>query len=201
MRQGVHPVVWGFILLLFLVEITLRLGETGFVPDLRHASLLLAVGSIPPSVAVQSMPALFWFLAGLFGYSLLHGSWMHLILNAVGILCLGHVVQVQAGTKAFILAAFLTALGGAVAFLLIAGNAIMIGASGIVFGLLGIVLRWRARRLALWRVLVVLALISLPAGLIFEAEIAWQAHLGGFLTGWLLAPYLPIRRRMIHPLM
>lgn len=201
MRQTVHPVVWGFVLLLFLVEITLRLGDNGWIPDLRYASLLLAVGAISPETALSNPSALFWFLAGLFGYSLLHGSWLHLILNAVGILCLGHVVQRQAGTLAFILVSLLTALGGAVAFLLLTDNAIMIGASGIVFGLLGVVLRWRARRLALWRVLVVLALISLPAGLIFDAAVAWQAHLGGFLTGWVLTPFIPIRRRMVHPLM
>jgi len=201
MRQSVHPVVWGFVLLLFLVEITLRLGDSGWALDLRHASLLLSVGAISPETALQSPVALGWFVAGLFGYSLLHGSWVHLILNAVGILCLGHVVQVQAGTRAFILISLATALGGAIAFLLLANNAIMIGASGIVFGLLGVVLRWRARKLALWRVLVVLALISLPAGLIFDAAVAWQAHLGGFLTGWMLAPFMPLRRRMVHPLM
>lgn len=201
MRQSVHPIVWGFVVLLFLIEITLRLGDAGWLPNLRHASLLLSVGAISPETALQSPAALGWFIAGLFGYSLLHGSWTHLILNAVGILCLGHVVQVQAGTRAFILISLVTALGGAIAFLLLADNAIMIGASGIVFGLLGVVLRWRARKLALWRVLIVLLLISLPAGLIFDAAVAWQAHLGGFLTGWLLTPFIPLRRRMVHPLM
>src|SRR5699024_3358945 len=86
MRQSVHPVVWGFVLLLFLVEITLRLGDSGLALDLRHASLLLSVGAISPETALQSPVALGWFVAGLFGYSLLHGSWVHLILNAVGIL-------------------------------------------------------------------------------------------------------------------
>lgn len=201
MGQHVHPVIWGSVLLLFLIELGLRLGDLGLIPAFRDTSFILAVGAIPPATAFKVPGTMLWFIAGLFGYSLLHGSWMHLIFNAVGLLCLGQVVQVQAGTWAFILLSLASALGGALAFLLLADNAIMIGASGVVFGLLGVVLRWRSRPIALWRVLLVLALISLPADFIFGAAVAWQAHLGGFLAGWVLAPLFPIRKRMVHPLM
>ena len=110
-------------------------------------------------------------------------------------------MQAQAGTFAFVAIFVLTAVAGALAFLLLAGNAIMIGASGAVFGLLAVVLRWRSRPIALWRILLVLALVSLPAGFVFGAAVAWQAHLGGFLAGWALTPLFPVRRRIVHPLM
>lgn len=200
-RQSVHPVVWSVVLLLVVIEVVLRLGDAGVIPPLREISYVLAVGAIPPEVALQVPEAVPWFLGGLVGHALLHGSWLHLAFNSVGMLCLGHVVQAQAGTLAFLAISILTAIAGAILFLLLSSNAIMIGASGAVFGLLGVVLRWRVRPLALWRVLLVLAIVSLPADLIFGAAVAWQAHLGGFLAGWVLGRVFPVRRRIIHPLM
>jgi membrane associated rhomboid family serine protease len=77
----------------------------------------------------------------------------------------------------------------------------MIGASGAVFGLLGTVLRWRSRPISFWRVLLVLVLLSLPAEFLVGGPVAWQAHLGGFLAGWVLGRVFPVRRRIIHPFM
>lgn len=202
MGRGVHPVVWGFVLVLVAVELVLKLGDAGVIPALRPLAYgLFAVGAIPPAAAIAVPGAWPWFLAGLVGHAFLHVGWLHLTLNAIGLLCLGHVVQTQSGTAAFLAISFATAVAGAVFFLVLADHATMIGASGVVFGLLGAVLRQRRKPIALWRVLLVLALLSLPADLIFDAAVAWQAHLGGFLAGWVLGRVFPVRRRIIHPLM
>lgn len=202
MSESVHPVVWAVVALLVVIEALFQAGDAGLVAPLREPAYLLAVGMVPPDAALEIPGALPWFLGGLVGHALLHAGWLHLAFNAVGLLCLGHVVQAQAGTVAFLASLVLTAIVGAVAFLLLSGpDSIMIGASGGVFGLLGVVLRWRAARIALWRVLVVLALLGIPAGLLIGAQVAWQAHLGGFLAGWLLGSLIPIRRRIVHPLM
>jgi len=202
MRERVHPVVWGLVALLPAIEAFFEAGDAGLIRAWREPAYLLAVGAIPPSAALTVPGALPWFVGGLFGHALLHDGWTHVIFNSVGLLCLGHVVQAQAGTRAFLASFLVTALAGAILFLLLApANSMMVGASGAVFGLLGIVLRWRSNPIALWRVLVVLAALSLPAGLVFGAAVAWQAHLGGFLCGWLLGAVMPPRRRIIHPLM
>ena len=202
MSPTVHPAVWAVVLLLVAIEGLLQAGDAGLIPSLRDAAYLLAVGAIPPGAALEVPGAPPWFLGGLLGHALLHAGWTHLAFNAVGLLCLGHVVQAQAGTTAFLAVMVVAAVSGALAFLLLApANAIMVGASGAVFGLLGVVLRWRAARVPLWKVLVVLALLSLPAGFLMGATIAWQAHLGGFLAGWLLGGVIRIRRRIVHPFM
>ena len=202
MGPRVHPVVWGTVLLLVAIELVLEAGDAGLLPPLRQASYLLAVGAIPWHVARETPGAMPLFFGGLVGHALLHGGWMHLAFNAVGLICLGHVVQAQAGTRAFLLASVLTAVAGAIAFLLLAApNSIMIGASGAVFGLLGTVLRWRSRPISFWRVLLVLVLLSLPAEFLVGGPVAWQAHLGGFLAGWVLGRVFPVRRRIIHPFM
>ena len=202
MGPPVHPVVWAVVLLLAGVEALLQAGDAGLLPALRGPAYLLAVGAIPPDAALEVPGALPWFLGGLVGHALLHAGWVHLAFNAVGLLCLGHVVQAQAGTLAFLAVLVLTAIAGALAFLLLSGpDSVMVGASGAVFGLLGVVLRWRAARVPLWKVLAVLALLGIPAGFLMGAAIAWQAHLGGFLAGWLLGGFVRIRRRILHPLM
>lgn len=185
------------------IEAVFQLGDLGLLLPLREAAYSrLAVGVIPFSAAEQSHLAMVWFLAGLVGHAFLHVGWMHVGFNMVGLVCLGHVVQAQAGTGRFFAIFLGTAVAGAVAFLLLASPpAVMVGASGGIFGLLGTVLRWRLTPIALWRVLVVLALLSLPAGFLVGGPVAWQAHLGGFLAGWLVGRVLPPKRRIRHPLM
>jgi membrane associated rhomboid family serine protease len=116
MGTRVHPVVWGTVLLLVAIELVLEAGDAGLLPPLRQASYLLAVGAIPWHVARETPGAMPLFFGGLVGHALLHGGWMHLAFNAVGLICLGHVVQAQAGTRAFLLASVLTAVAGAIAF-------------------------------------------------------------------------------------
>jgi membrane associated rhomboid family serine protease len=70
-----------------------------------------------------------------------------------------------------------------------------------VFGLFGVVLRWRAERVSVWRMLVLLALIGFPAAIISTGPIAWQGHLGGFSVGWAVGSFLHPRRRIRHPFM
>lgn len=201
-RTTVHPVVWGACFAIVAIEALFWIGEPGPGTALRYAAYgRLAVGAIPPLTALQHPVAGAWFLAGLVGHALLHAGWLHVMFNTVGLLCLGHVVQAQAGTARFLGIFAATAVAGAVVFLLLAGGNIMVGASGAVFGLLGAVLRWRARPVALWRVLLVLVLLSVPAGLLVGGPVAWQAHLGGFLAGWALGRVVPVTRRIVHPLM
>ena len=72
------------------------------------------------------------------------------------------------------------------------------GASGAIFGLFG---AWFvvARRLRLdTRGIVVLIAINLALGFFFHSFIAWQAHIGGLLTGALLTAayaYAPRKNR------
>ncbi len=57
------------------------------------------------------------------------------------------------------------------------------GASGAVFGLFGALLAaWRDATSR--RGLVILLAINAGIGLLVPPQIAWQAHLGGFVVGW-----------------
>ncbi len=199
----VHPIIWAMAAVLIAIEALFWAGDHGLVPPLRGlAYSRLAVATVPFEVALQSSVAATWFVAGVFGHALLHAGWMHVLFNSVGLLCLGHVVQAQTGTRAFLMICALSAIGGALGFLLLSsGREIMVGASGVVFGLFGIVLRWRADRAPVWKMLLLLALLGFPAAMISDGPVAWQGHLGGFSAGWIAGGLMPPRRLIRHPFM
>jgi len=127
-------------------------------------------------------------------------------LNGVILLALGKFVASRIGAARTLLLLFLAAVGGGLGFaLLSASNAPMIGASGAVFGLIGLWQAWdyRMRRSAGLPVRPVLvAILGLAvANVVFfvmlGGGLAWEAHLGGWLVGFFLARHLdhaPARR-------
>jgi membrane associated rhomboid family serine protease len=197
----VHPIIWAMAAVLLGVQALLWAGDQGLLAPVRGiAYALLSVGLVPVDAALHSTEAAVWFVAGIFGHALLHASWMHVVFNVVGLVCLGHVVQAQTSTREFLLIVALSAVGGAAGFLLLSsGREFMVGASGVVFGLFGVVLRWRAERVSAWRMILLLALVGFPAALISEGPVAWQGHLGGFSVGWVMGGFMPPRRLIAHP--
>ena len=119
---------------------------------------------------------------------------MHLALNGVILLSLGKFVAHQIGAARTLLVLLLAAVAGAACFgLLAASDAPMIGASGAVFGLIGL---WQAhdyrarRRTGVSVQPVVMAMLALVAANVvlfafLSGGLAWQAHLGGWIAGWL----------------
>jgi membrane associated rhomboid family serine protease len=76
--------------------------------------------------------------------------------------------------------------GGAFYYLIVPPNQAALGASGAIFGLFG---AWFvvARRLRLdSRGIVTLIVINLAFSFIYHSTIAWQAHIGGLITGTLI---------------
>lgn len=121
----------------------------------------------------------------------LHGGLLHLFMNMVGMLWLGPIVIARVGERAFWPLAGLSALGaGAVYGLLSTSRMPMVGASGVLFGFLGIVTTWTfldrlTRRLSLQPLIhQILLFAALNVALtLVSGMIAWQAHLGGLLAG------------------
>jgi membrane associated rhomboid family serine protease len=132
-------------------------------------------------------------------YAFLHGSFLHLLFNMLGLFMFGPPVEGRLGGTRFIRLYFIAALGGAalsLAFAAISGRGIIIGASAAVFGvMLAFVLEWPNAPIfvfplpvpvrAKWLV-VFIAGMSLVAGLTgAERGVAHLAHLGGFAAALL----------------
>ncbi|QID32851.1 rhomboid family intramembrane serine protease [Pampinifervens florentissimum] len=150
----------------------------------------------------------------------LHGSWLHIIGNMWFLWVFGDNVEDRMGRFKYLLFYILSGLGAAViqmfvSFLFGGADIPMVGASGAISGVLGAYL-WmfpHARILALIPIFFFLTFMELPAvffiglwiliqvinGLITlplsgVGGVAWFAHIGGFVVGYLLAKRLYRRR-------
>ena len=133
----------------------------------------------------------------------LHYGPTHLLLNMWGLYVVGPPIEACLGRLRYSGLYALSALGGSVLVYLIAPiNTATAGASGAVFGLFGATFVV-AKRLAVdvrWvvAVIVINLLFTFVAPLLSKQSISWQAHIGGLVTGGLVAAayvYAPRARR------
>ena len=130
----------------------------------------------------------------------LHGGFLHLLVNMFSLYLLGPQLEAMLGRSRFVALYLVSAVGGtAVSYLLNPPFQFSVGASGAIFGLFGAMVVV-SRRLN-YDLRPVLGIIGVNAVIGFVVpQIDWQAHLGGLLTGGLIAAamvYAPRDRRTV----
>ncbi|MEZ6024352.1 MAG: rhomboid family intramembrane serine protease [Hyphomonadaceae bacterium] len=148
------------------------------------------------------------WLTPLFGHVFFHFGALHLLMNGFAYIQVAPFLGARLGDARFLVLFFVSALGGALAYILInAGSQTgAVGASGAICGLFGAYFLSvrptpraaladpQVRNAMLMFVginVVLVAMLPLP--------IAWQAHLGGFVAGALTYLLIAPRRRMMGP--
>ena len=131
-------------------------------------------------------------------------SFLHILLNMYTLWIFGQALEPVLGRARFLAVYLISALGGSVGYLLLnpvlvpgQGLVGLVGASGAIFGLFGAMLLVQRQRGGDTRQLWVLIAINGVIGFLIP-HIAWQAHLGGLITGGLCAAvlaYTPRGRR------
>jgi membrane associated rhomboid family serine protease len=130
----------------------------------------------------------------------LHATPLHLAVNLAGLYLFGSVVEQWTGPKRFLVWYGLFGLSGALFFQAFSGLGLGVGASGAVFGLIGVFLVGRLGRRgqagvvlgrAFWlgaAIAIGLSLVDVVIAtvLVRGARVAISAHLGGLLAGFLM---------------
>ncbi len=140
--------------------------------------------------------------------SLLHDTSFlpHLLFNMYALWLLGQALEPALGRIRFLAVYVVSALGSSVAVLLMAapenGGAWVtpvIGASGAIFGLFGaLFVIFRRLGRSTKQILIIIGINAVLGFLV--PHVAWQAHLGGLITGALLGvvlAYAPRNRRTV----
>ncbi len=132
------------------------------------------------------------------------GFILHIVLNMYMLWIFGQALEPLLGRLRFLAVYVLSAIGGSVGYLLltpayIPGQPVsgVVGASGAIFGLFGAMLVVQRHRGGDTKQLWILIAINGAIGFLVP-QIAWQAHLGGLVTGALCAAviaYVPRGRR------
>ena len=163
-------------------------------------------------VPVQGEAELWRFITSAFAHS--PGNLLHIAFNMYALWVMGQYLEPMLGRARFVALYLLSAIGGSVMYLLFAfpptpamvavGDGGLwytpaVGASGAVFGLFGafLVLQRRLGRSSAGMYVVIA--INAVIGFVIPG-IAWQAHLGGLLTGAAVAAAIAYSGRNRGPL-
>jgi rhomboid protease GluP len=177
--------------LVFVLE-TVRGGST-------NPEVLVALGANHPALVLAEGE--WWRLvASMF----LHIGFAHLLLNGWALFQLGALVETLLGSLRLLIVYFVSGIAGSLASIFFTQQ-LSAGASGAIFGLLGVLISFLLRRRdmltpaakSLLGQLVLWAGINVVFGFI-NPGIDNSAHLGGFAAGFLLGFILRERQR-VHP--
>ncbi len=134
---------------------------------------------------------------------------LHIVFNMYALWLTGPYLEQLLGRARFAALYLVTAIGGSVGVLLLASPnsqswiTYTVGASGAVFGLWGAMLVLERRMNRSTGGIIGLLVINGVLGFMPGLSIAWQAHLGGLITGVLVGlvyAYTPAeRRKALHP--
>jgi membrane associated rhomboid family serine protease len=192
--------------LCILPELILQLADLGVIGPPYLRSLAYRYGAFQPDIFSTHGPLFpMQTLSMFFTYGFLHTGLLHLGVNMIGLAMLGQMVLTQRTSETFLTLYILATIGAAESFALFAtGGGTVVGASGAIFGLLGVyvvdngLLFHSAANHRFWpklsRVLLMTLLVILSdigGRLLLGISTAWEAHAGGFLTGALFAVVAP----------
>ncbi|MGH9106745.1 MAG: rhomboid family intramembrane serine protease [Acidimicrobiales bacterium] len=123
----------------------------------------------------------------LFTSIFLHVDFLHITLNMVSLLIIGRLVEPAFGKWRYLALFLVSGLGGSVVSYLIANpRTVAVGASGAIFGLFGAYFVLARRAAASTSGILILIAINLFYSFSIPG-ISWQGHIGGLLTGLVLA--------------
>lgn len=206
--QGLYAprIIVVLIAAMLVIEAILQLGDFGVLGIPRFRQLVYEYAGFWPGLLGNWRPNYpFQSWAMFLSYGVLHAGLMHLILNMITLFTLGRIVVERVGNAKFALLYAASILGGGIGFALLADTfRPMVGASGALFGLAGAILAWNyvdrfTLQERLWpvaRAALFLAALNVAMYFAMGGILAWEAHLGGFVLGWIMALLIDPRGRV-----
>jgi membrane associated rhomboid family serine protease len=163
--------------------------------DQADQALVLQFGLVPATYSGGGHDLLSQVAAPL-TYQFLHGGWMHLVINMVSLAAFGAPVERLLGARRFVLFYLSAGLVAGLVHVLLFSDSIdpVIGASGAISGVFGGVLMLM-RYVGSLKSLLPVAAIWIGLNVFFGLfggtpgaageQVAWTAHIGGFVYGLL----------------
>jgi len=192
------PLILGLMIVLMVaIELALQAADRGWIGTLRWRTLAYQYGAFWPGLLDNWRPNYTGQPATMFvTYAFLHSGLGHLTGNIITLWVVGGQICDRTGQRGFAAIFALTALGGSLCFAALSGGVQpMVGASGAIFGLIGIWTGWYWQdnppgwQTAGQVLAILLGLAALNAALWWwqDGQLAWSTHLGGYATGFALA--------------
>ncbi len=200
---------WFLIAACVIIELFIQLGEWGVFGGTRIRATAYEYFGFWPGLLGNWRPNYALQPYTMFAtYSFLHGGLLHLALNMVTLWSLARVVVARVGEIRFAFIYSVSILGGAVGFWLLTDTLQpMVGASGALFGLAGALVSWNyldrflldQGLLPVLQTILLLVVLNIALWWAMDGQLAWETHLGGFVSGWIAAMLVDPRGRPLGP--
>jgi len=157
-----------------------------FLVTYTEPAIVRYLAFVPQAILIQP-----WTLLT---YMFVHGNFMHLLFNMLGLFFFGPPLEARWGSREFLKFYLICGLGGAILSFIFAGSSI-VGASAAVYGvMLAFAMNWPDTPIYIWGIFPVPAKILVGIMVVFSLlsafgggrgdGIAHFAHLGGFVAAW-----------------
>lgn len=200
-----------------VINIAVFVWEQYFLDSVARVSFSLRFAFTPLIFGSEQTPQV---LLTALTYSFMHGSWSHIGMNMLFIVTFGSPLARRMGVGGFLIFWLVTAVAGALFYYIfnIDSPNSVVGASAVVSGMLGAIARFGYGRsffhpalygdilpiriairsrdivtiMGFWLICNLLYGVSES---MFDGNIAWQAHIGGLLAGFLcVGLFIPKRK-------
>lgn len=166
----------------FLLVRDAKLGDDGLF------DMLLGLHPWDPHHAL--LPQLGWGVVGMVCAPLLHAGWYHLFQNSLALGLLGYLSLRYSNTLTWAAIGYSTVCSAVLTWLIAPPDQVHVGASGVIFGLVGFLLANGIIRRGCLPLILSLVVFVLYGGALIgmlpqvaAQHISWQMHLGGFIGG------------------
>lgn len=150
--------------------------------------MMLVLGYILPLADFGIQPRTAPGLIGILCAPFIHAGPDHLVTNSISLLILGPIFMVMERRLSFEIILYIILLSGLGTWLIGRAEFTHIGASGVVYGLLGYLLAAGIFKRNIKEILVSILVFVLYGGAIWgifptTGFVSWESHLSGFLSG------------------
>jgi membrane associated rhomboid family serine protease len=162
--------------------------------------VILLVGSVIPLQDYGIQPRTLRGLAGILFAPFIHASFDHLVTNSISLLILGLIFLTTEKKLSAVIMLHFIILGGLGTWLIGRSDYTHIGASGVIYAILGYLLSMGVFTRNIKAIIVSILVFLLYGGAIWGifptgGFISWESHLCGFLAGIITAKMYAARNR------
>ncbi len=131
-------------------------------------------------------------LPGIICAPFLHANFLHIFENTIGLLMLGFFMTILDDDRLYYTLVPIILIGGLGTWLIGRSDSIHLGASGMIFGMLGYLIAVGIFRMDIKSIIISVLVFFLYGGMIFGVfpsipSVSWESHMCGFFAGVLTA--------------
>ncbi|MFC1670618.1 rhomboid family intramembrane serine protease [Spirochaetota bacterium] len=155
---------------------------------------MLLLSYVLPINKLGITPRTAFGLLGIIFSPFLHAGFLHLVTNSISILILGMIFLNLESKRYINISIYIILFGGIGTWIVGRPNSVHIGASGLIYGVMGFLIFAGVFRKDVKTIIMSIVVFLLYGGAIWGiipsgSIVSWESHLCGFLAGIFLARY------------